>query len=107
MSSEFKLLFKDDNWRAANLDALRQQISGLETFSGCHDDIQFRLLGTEPRHPGSWSHDVRLFLEKEHIFMEITAHPPSIEADLSALFAWLRARTDISIVDDDGLPSGW
>lgn len=107
MSSEFMLLFKDDNWRAANQDALRQQIAGLETFCECRDDIQFRLVGTEPRHPGSWSHDVRLFLERECIVMEITAHPPSIEADLSTLFAWLRARTDISVVDDDGLPSGW
>jgi len=50
---------------------------------------------------------VRLFLEKDHILLEITAHPPSIEADLSALFAWIRVRTDLSIVDDDGVPSGW
>jgi len=50
---------------------------------------------------------VRLFLKKDHIFLEITAHPLSIEADLSALFAWIRVRTDLSIVDDDGVPSGW
>ncbi|QNH16647.1 hypothetical protein HEP74_01780 [Xanthomonas sp. SS] len=87
MSSEFMLLFKDDNWRAANLNAIRQQITGLETFSECREDIQFRLVGTEPRHSENWSHDVRLFLEKDHILLEITAHPPSIEADLSALFA--------------------
>src|SRR5215213_3549538 len=39
MSSEFMLLFKDDNWRAANLNAIRQQITGLETFSECREDI--------------------------------------------------------------------
>lgn len=107
MSAEFTVLFEDSSWYAANLQQIRREIAGLSTCSGCRGDIAFRLTGTEPRHPDDMDHDARLILEEERIFVEISAHPPSIEADLSAFFQWIRSRTAISIDDEDGMPSNW
>jgi len=41
------------------------------------------------------------------MFLEISAHPTSIEADLARLSGWVRARTGMSVDDEDGEPSGW
>lgn len=105
MSSEFMLRFQDDTWRAADLDAIRQRIAGLETFSGCRDGIEFRLTGTESRRPGSWRHDARPFLGKDHIVLEISAHPASKPTCPPSSRG--SGRADISIADEDGVPSGW
>lgn len=107
MSAEFLLSFEDKNWYATHLEELIQKITTLETFSKSFEENEFRLIGTEPRKPGDWSYDVRLFLEKERIFLEISTHPKSIERDLSSLFEWIRSCTRISIHDEDGEQSGW
>jgi hypothetical protein len=41
------------------------------------------------------------------LMFEVTLHPPSIEADLKELFAWLRSVASISIVDEDGEVTAW
>ncbi|MEH6354026.1 3-hydroxydecyl-ACP dehydratase [Pseudomonas sp. 3JA] len=107
MSAEFIVSFEDKNWYATHLEALTQKITRLGTFSASFEENEFRLIGTEPRSPGDWSYDVRLFLEKERIFVEISAHPKSIERDLSVLFEWIRSCTRIAIKDEDGESSGW
>ncbi|KTB62180.1 hypothetical protein ALP97_04072 [Pseudomonas salomonii] len=107
MSAEFILSYEDNNWYAAHLDEITQNITRLETFSELFEGREFRLAGTEPRSPSDWSYDVRIFLEQERIFLEISAHPKSIEHDLSVLFEWIRSCTRISINDEDGEPSNW
>ncbi|MBN6148806.1 hypothetical protein JR065_00505 [Xanthomonas sp. AmX2] len=107
MSAEFIVFFEDKAWYPTHLQEMRQKIAGLGTCSRCIGEAEFRLTGNEPRDPDTWDYDVRLFLEKERIFLEISAHPPSIEADLSAFFRWIRSRTEISIADEDGVPAGW
>jgi len=52
-------------------------------------------------------YDVRLWLQVDHLFVELNAHPGSIVTDLSSLFAWMRSEAVIRIVDDDEEPSGW
>jgi hypothetical protein len=47
------------------------------------------------------------FFEDKRIFIEISAHPLSIEKDLKALFTWLRKQTGIVILDEDGELAGW
>ena len=107
MSAEFILSFKDTNWYETNLKEIVRNITSLKTFSKCFQEKEFRLMGTEPRSLGDWSYDIRLFLEKERIVLEISAHPSSIENDLSAFFEWIRSHTEIAIDDEDGVPSTW
>ncbi|WP_347928400.1 3-hydroxydecyl-ACP dehydratase [Pseudomonas helvetica] len=107
MSAEFILSFKDTIWYTTNLKEIVRKITSLRTFSKSLQEKEFRLMGTEPRSPGDWNYDVRLFLEKERIFLEISAHPSSIENDLSAFFEWIRSHTEIAIDDEDGVPSNW
>lgn len=51
------------------------------------------------------------FLREKDLFVEISAHPLSIETDLTFLFTWFRKQTQILIIDDDddddGEDSGW
>lgn len=107
MSAEFILSFEDKNWYATHLKEVMQTITSLGTFSASFEENEFHLVGTEPRSSNDWNYDVRLFLEKERIFLEISAHPKSIERDLSALFEWIRSCTRISIDDEDGERSDW
>lgn len=107
MSAEFIVCFEDIGWYAAHLDTTKRRITGLETYFERIGEHEFRLRGTEPRRPGDWHYDVRLFLEDRRVFLEISAHPLSIEADLSALLGWLRSCTPLSILDEDGGLSGW
>ena len=107
MSAEFILSFEDTNWYVAHLDEIRRNITCLDTFSSFSEGREFRLTGTEIRSPTAWDYDVRLFLEKDHIFLEVTAHPESIQSDLSLLFEWIRSSTRMSVVDEDGEPSNW
>jgi len=107
MSAEFVLSFDDRGWYASHPDALKRQITRLETFSSCVGAHEFRLVGTEPRGADAWCYDVRLFLEDDRVFLEISAHPASIEADLAQLFGWVRSCTGMSVDDEDGAPSGW
>jgi hypothetical protein len=109
MAAEFYILFKDRDWYARNRHKVEEQICRLSTFT-TQEDKEFRLLGKELRNQEDrWSYDVRLFTQNpEYILMEeISAHPNSVETDLSSFLAWLRRKTDISVHDEDGQPSGW
>lgn len=107
MSAEFILSFNDKHWYRTNLKEIVRKITSLRTFIKCFQGKEFRLMGTEPRAPGDWIYDVRLFLEKECIFLEISAHPSGIENDLSTFFQWIRSYTEIAINDEEGVPSNW
>lgn len=63
--------------------------------------------GTEENGQQKWDYDVRIFFKEENIFLEVSAHPPSIEIDLKLLFDWMRSETGISVLDEDGEESKW
>jgi hypothetical protein len=116
MSAEFYVTFGDLDWYTANKTLLEEKISSLSTFSKNNTDTEFWAVGTEAefwltrtelRHADCWEYDVRLFLEAEHVFLEITCHPPSIEEDLEILFNWLRQYTETYVKDDDGEETNW
>ncbi|ARB28456.1 hypothetical protein ATI14_1294 [Pseudomonas tolaasii NCPPB 2192] len=98
MPAEFILSFEDTNRYAAHLDQIKQKITRLETFSERFQDRKFRLACIEPRSPSDWSYYVRLFLEQERISLKISAHPISVEQNLSVLFEWIRSCTRISLL---------
>ncbi|BBA33026.1 uncharacterized protein sS8_1064 [Methylocaldum marinum] len=107
MAAEFYISFKNRDWYLENLSRIEEQISRLKTFT-IREGNEFRLLGSESRiQEDGWSYDVRLFTQDAQILMEISAHPESVEADLSYFLSWLRSQTDISVNDEDGELSGW
>ena len=107
MSAEFILSFCDESWYLKNRDVIDHKILSLKTFN-IKNDNEYRLLGFESgRGVNDWPYDVRLFLDENNIFIEISTHPASIENDLSSFFDWIRSHTNIFIHDDDGEESGW
>lgn len=108
MSAEFIVKFKDPDWYSRNLKLVEKEIRKLPTFVG-QEQGEFRLLGVESRtDPGRWSYDVRMFIGMDpQIRMDVSAHPESIEKDLSHLFSWLRSQTSIVVEDEDGVASAW
>lgn len=107
MAAEFILSFNDGNWYSTNRDLIDEKIQLLTTFSKRIDE-EYWLLGIEERGvPGRWEFDVRLFLRKSEIFIEISSHPRTIELDLISLFSWIREKTQITIQDEDGEPTDW
>jgi hypothetical protein len=116
MSAEFYVTFGDRDWYTSNKTLLGEKISSLSTFSKNNTDkkywlagteVEFWLTRTELRHADCWDFDVRFFFQAEHIFLEMICHPPSIEADLSALFAWSRQYTETYVDDEDGEATNW
>jgi hypothetical protein len=108
MAAEFFISFNDASWYASHRKVVELQIMGLPTFVA-HQGNEFRLRGSEPEvHEDRWEYDVRLiFMESEKIILEISAHPQSIEADLSFLLTSIRKNTHISVTDEDGEASNW
>lgn len=108
MAAEFYINFKDSSWVAQQKEALIEKIKALPTYVQNNED-EYWLRGLEDGvSEGRWQFDVRIFIkEKSPAFLEISAHPPSIEHDLKLLLSWLRSRTPLSIDDEDGEPSGW
>ena len=103
MSAEFILSFDDRKWYPKNRIAVLEKIVSLDTFS-IESGVVFELMGKDG---SEWKFDVRLFLREMDVFIEISNHPPNIEADLSLLFGWIRQQTMLSIRDEDGEDSGW
>ena len=97
MSDERGIRFKDAGWLAIHREALNQRIRQLPTFVESSSD-QLWLLGHEDRQrPDRWAFDVRFIshLEGTALLIEVSAHPPSIDADLATFMAWLEAQTEI------------
>lgn len=88
--------------------ALVERIRGVSAYMQSHGH-EYWFLGLEDRdRKDRRQYDVRGFIgHGSPARLEISAHPPSIEADLQRLFSWLRSRTPLSIVDEDGEPSDW
>jgi hypothetical protein len=107
MAAEFYITFNTSNWYTSNISSIEEVIRALPTYSEGGTASEFWLTGIEFRPAEAWAFDVRLFMNPETLFLEISSHPPTVENDLKNLFSWLRNHTRISINDEDGLPSGW
>ncbi|MDR5813959.1 hypothetical protein QCE62_10200 [Caballeronia sp. LZ033] len=106
MSAELFLSFHDVHWYAEHRKDIERQIQILPTFLNQKDSV-YRMRGTEENGQLKWNYDVRIFFKEENIFLEVGAHPPSIEIDLKFLFDWMRSETGILIIDEDGEESKW
>ena len=112
MAAEFHLRFADGDWYRDHRELVEARIAALPSFARRQDD-GFWLKGTEHDDDAkgkakAWMFDVRLFVDaSQHLFLEISACPPSVQADLAALLAWIRSRTDIVVEDEDGEPADW
>jgi hypothetical protein len=108
MAAEFYVRFENPDWYSKNRSWLGASVETLPTFVGKQDAI-YSLKGSEGiEEPHRWSYDVRIFLKDgPPMLLEISAHPPSIERDLTALLSSLRRQTAIVVVDEDGEPSDW
>jgi hypothetical protein len=110
MGAEFYIRFGAPGWRwrPENEARIEKRIEDLKTFRTRRDGI-FELIGLEGRDDKTrWRYDVRLIAGRDGDFlMEVSAHPPSIECDISAFLGWLREETAISVEDDDGVPVNW
>ena len=84
MSAEFFVRFDNVGWYAENLNKIKEAILKLETFSEEKGD-EFWLSGDDPSEEKRlWDYDVRLiFSNAQHVLVEISSHPKSIERDLS------------------------
>lgn len=109
MGAAFYVEFEDPTWRHVQAKGLRGRLAALPTYVSRQPDGAFWLRGTEAGRPDAdWDYDVRVFPEHQpRILLEISDHPPSIEADLTDFLSWLRGRTAIRVVDEDGQDSGW
>ncbi|MGL5386815.1 MAG: hypothetical protein ACRDCA_13340 [Serratia sp. (in: enterobacteria)] len=108
MSAEFRIHFENKNWLITNIDEVKMMITSLRTFVDAKSDGEYWLLGLESKDQAKhWGYDVRLFIEPESIFLEISSHPKSIEDDLMGLFSSIRERVSILILDEDGELSNW
>lgn len=107
MARELTVRFQDPGAYRQRRHAVEDRIAALATCVR-RQGGEYWLQGSERRgDAGRWEFDVRLFLEADHILMEISARPESVEADLRTWLAWLRQTLAVSVQDEDGEPSAW
>ncbi|WP_148041021.1 hypothetical protein [Montanilutibacter psychrotolerans] len=108
MSAEFCVGFESDVWLNEHRSEVENRIATLSTFVR-RSGRAFWLQGIESRSvPDARDYDVRIFLDSaQTILVEVSAHPATIERELTDFLAWLRSHTSISMEDEDGEPSNW
>src|SRR5688500_12712952 len=108
MAAEFYATFQDPDWPQRQRTQVANRLKSMNTFVKRLDDA-FWFQGTEKDDAtGRWPFDVRIFMQKNNrIMLEVSAHPPSIETDLSSFFTWLRSQTSVDVLDEDGEKSSW
>ena len=117
MSAEAYVIFEDTTWYKKYKEEIREQIFLLDTYVRHPIQIgnylikegEYWLKGIESKPPpADWPYSVRIFLDKEdYIFIEISAHPPSIERTLTQFLNWIRKQTPIFFQDEDGEDFGY
>ena len=108
MSAEFFINFEDEGWFEENRACIADAIRELEIFVREEPGV-FYLRGTEGEgEPDRWWYDVRIFIDPAPpMRLEMSAHPPSVERDVSGLLNKLREHTRIRVDDEDGEPATW
>ena len=108
MAAEFYVRFVDGDWYRRQRELVEARIAQLPSFTQRQGDA-FWLKGPENAgDPEAWAFDARVFVETpQHLMLEISARPPSVQADLIALLAWIRSQTAIVVEDEDGGPANW
>ena len=100
MSAEGYVIFEDTTWYQKHKEEIKEQIISLDTYVRHPMQIgaylikegEYWLKGIESKPPpADWPYSVRIFLDQEdYIFIEISAHPPSIERTLTQFLNWIR-----------------
>lgn len=117
MAAEGYVIFEDATWYQKHKEEIKEQIISLDTYvhhpmqigSYLMKEGEYWLKGIESKPPpADWSYNVRIFLDREdYIFIEITAHPLSIERTLTQFLNWIRKQTSIVFQDEDGEDFGY
>lgn len=105
---EFYVRFENEGWYHANKVTIAQYIEALPTFVGYFGEAYLLRDGPlNARGKKDCPYDIRLMLDEDSAFIEIISNGRPVVRDLSALVDYLKANTDINIVDDDGEGPEW
>lgn len=117
MAAEGYVIFEDTTWYQKHKEEIKEQIISLDTYVRHPMQIgaylmkegEYWLKGIESKPPpADWPYSVRIFLDQEdYIFIEISAHPPSIERTLTQFLNWIKKQTPIVFQDEDGEDFGY
>ena len=108
MAAEGYVIFEDTTWYQKHKEEIKEQIISLDTYVRHPMQIGAYLIKEGKPPPADWLYSVRIFLDREdYIFIEISAHPPSIERTLTQFLNWIRKQTPIVFQDEDGEDFGY
>ena len=102
MAFEYRVRFQDSPWYAANRQRLAAYIRTLPRLKNEISPEEFRLKDDVVEN--SWPYDLRVFLRDDRVDVEVSATTATLDVDMRAILRWLRDRTDIEFLDEDGLP---
>ncbi len=99
MALEFRIRPQDKSWTAQHSHWIETRVQQLGTFARRPADSEFWL---RDRDSGStWAYDVRLFVEPESIFVEVSSRTRALRDDVRTLYDEIRATTSVTLEDCD------
>lgn len=108
MSAELYVDFENINWYIKNKEDIKYKINGLTTYVESDDDSFWLCeVKKEKLGPKDWAFAIRIFLEEEYIFLEISTHSPKVSKDLKDFLGYLRKKTIIRVRDEDHEEADW
>lgn len=104
MSAEFLLHFKNIENYTTNLLNIDKKIKSFPTFKKAigRDEYWLKNNPIIALSKDELKFDVRIFLNTDKVFLEISTHPQKIEQDISYFINFLESIDEITITDDDG-----
>jgi len=98
MGVELRIRWDDRTWLGSHRAQVEQMIRELPSFAKQEGD-EFWLKDTTT--PSTWAFDVRVFLETETIFFEVSGKTRSFREDVRRLHTLLAAASTVRLEDCD------
>ncbi len=99
MGWEYSLKFDYPQWLSQNKEQIVDVIRALPSYVERKSEEEIWLKDRKSTH--SWEYEVRLFLEEESIFIEVSAWSDAFYRDVKNLFEQLSSQTNVRLIDDD------
>jgi hypothetical protein len=102
MSLELTIHFNDAIWYKEHRQQIAAKIRALPSFVKQADTNEFWLKDKKYLNP--WDFDVRMFLQLNFVFLEVSAFSNAFYSDVKHFYEMLLTDTGLTIIDEDGEP---
>jgi len=99
MGYEYSIRFSDKNRFDEKKDSIKMMIKEMKSFVEEKSEKEFWI--KHPHSENPWDFDIRLFLENNYIFIEVSVFNEAFYEDIKNLYVYLKEKMNAEMFDDN------